>query len=55
VWSLVYLLYLSPFVMTLCYFNTIFLFIMFLVCSSRALDMVMIDYKFMYMFIKRLI
>jgi hypothetical protein len=31
-----------------------FLFIMFLVCSSRSFDMVMIDNEFMYMFAKRL-
>jgi hypothetical protein len=31
-----------------------FLFIMFLVCSSSTFDMVMIDNKFMYMFAKRL-
>jgi hypothetical protein len=32
----------------------IFLFIMFLVCSSSTFDMVMIDNEFMYMFAKRL-
>jgi hypothetical protein len=31
-----------------------FLFIMFLVCSSSTFDMVMIDNVFMYMFAKRL-
>jgi hypothetical protein len=31
-----------------------FLFIMFLVCSSNTFDMVMIDNEFMYMFAKRL-
>jgi hypothetical protein len=31
-----------------------FLFIMFLVCSSSTFDMVMIDNEFMYMFAKRL-
>jgi hypothetical protein len=31
-----------------------FLFIMFLVCSSNAFDMVMIDNEFMYKFAKRL-
>ena len=40
--------------MTLLYFN-ILLFIMFLLCSSRILDMVMIVYESMYMFAKRLI
>ena len=40
--------------MTLCYFNTMFLFIMFLVCSSYMLDIVMIDDEFMHMFAKRL-
>jgi hypothetical protein len=47
-------LYLS-FVMTLFYFNIIFLFIMFLVCSSSIFDIVMIDYEFMHKFAKRLI
>jgi hypothetical protein len=32
-----------------------FLFIMFLVCSSSTFDMVMIDNEFMYMFAKRLV
>jgi hypothetical protein len=41
--------------MTLFYFNIIFLFIMFLVCSSSIFDIVMIDYEFMHMFAKRLI
>jgi hypothetical protein len=40
--------------MTLCYFNIILLFIMFLVCSSYMLDIVMIDDEFMHMFAKRL-
>ena len=40
--------------MTLCYFNTMFLFIMFLVCSSSMLDIVMIDNEFMHKFAKRL-
>ena len=40
--------------MTLCYFNIIFLFIMFLVCSRYMLDIVMIDDEFMHMFAKRL-
>ena len=40
--------------MTLCYFNIILLFIMFLVCSSYILDIVMIDYEYMHMFAKRL-
>jgi hypothetical protein len=31
-----------------------FLFIMFLVCSSSTFDMLMIDNEFMYMFAKRL-
>ena len=30
------------------------LFIMFLVCSSYMLDIVMIDYEYMHMFVKRL-
>jgi hypothetical protein len=34
--------------MTLFYFNTIFLFIMFLVCSSSIFDIVMIDNEFMH-------
>jgi hypothetical protein len=41
--------------MTLFYFNIIFLFIMFLVCSSSIFDIVMIDYEFMHKFAKRLI
>ena len=40
--------------MTLCYFNTMFLFIMFLVCFDNILDIVMIDNEFMHMFAKRL-
>jgi hypothetical protein len=41
--------------MTLCYFNIMLLFIMFLVCSSCMLDIVMIDDEYMHMFTKRLI
>jgi hypothetical protein len=41
--------YISIF-MTLCYFNIMLLFIMFLVCSSCILDIVMIDDEYMYMF-----
>ena len=40
--------------MTLCYFNIMLLFIMFLVCSSYMLDIVMIDDEFMHMFAKLL-
>ena len=40
--------------MTLCYFNTMFLFIIFLVCSSSMLDIVMIDNEFMHKFAKRI-
>ena len=40
--------------MTLCYLNIMLLFIMFLVCSSYMLDIVMIDYEYMHMFAKRL-
>ena len=41
--------------MTLCYFNIIMLlFIMFLVCSSCMLDIVMINDEFMHMFTKHL-
>ena len=40
--------------MTLCYFNTMFLFIMFLVCFGSMLDIVMIDNKFMHKFTKRI-
>ena len=40
--------------MTLCNFNTMFVFIMFLVCSSYMLDIVMIDDESMHMFGKRL-
>ena len=36
--------------MTLCYFNIMLLFIVFLVCSSYMLDIVMIDDEFMHMF-----
>ena len=38
--------------MALCYFNIMLLFIMFLVCSSYILDIVVIDNEFMYMFTK---
>jgi hypothetical protein len=44
----------SLYILTLCYFNTMFLFIMFLVCSSYMLDIVMIDDEFMHMFAKHL-
>jgi hypothetical protein len=44
-----------PFVMTLFYFNTMFLFIMFLVYSSSIFDIVMIDNKFMHKITKCLI
>ena len=40
--------------MTLCYFNIMLLFIMFLVCSSYMLDIVMIDDEYMHMFAKLL-
>ena len=40
--------------MNLCYFNIMLLFIMFLVCSSYMLDIVMIDDESMHMFGKRL-
>ena len=40
--------------MTLCYFNIMLLFIMFLVCSSYMLDIVMIDDEFRHMFAKLL-
>ena len=40
--------------MTLCYFNIMLLFIMFLVCSSNMLDIVMIDDEYMHMFVKLL-
>jgi hypothetical protein len=40
--------------MTLGYFNIMLLFIMFLVCSSCMLDIVMIDDEFMHMFAKLL-
>jgi hypothetical protein len=39
---------------TFCYFNIMLLFIMFLVCSSCMLDIVMIDDENMHMFAKRL-
>jgi len=38
----------------LCYFNTMFLFIMFLVCSSSMLDIVIFDTEFMHKIAKRL-
>ena len=38
--------------MTLCYFNIILLLIMFLVCFSCMLDIVMIDDEYMHMFAK---
>jgi hypothetical protein len=41
--------------MTLCYFNIILLFIMFLVCSTLLLDIVMIDDKYMHIFVEHLI
>jgi hypothetical protein len=41
--------------MTLCYFNTMFLFIMFLVYSSSRFDIVMIDNEFMHEIVERLI
>jgi hypothetical protein len=41
--------------MTLCYFNIMLLFIMFLVCSSLLLDIIMIVDEFIHMFIERLI
>jgi hypothetical protein len=41
--------------MTLFYFNTMFLFIMFLVYSSSIFDIVMIDNEFMHKIAKRLI
>jgi hypothetical protein len=44
-----------PLVMTLFYFNTMFLFIMFLVCSSSIFDIVMIDNEFMHEITKHLI
>jgi hypothetical protein len=40
--------------MTLCYFNTMFLFIMFLVCSSSMLDIVIFDTESMHKITKRL-
>ena len=40
--------------MALCLFNTMFLFIMFLVCFSSILDIVMIDNEFMHKFAKHL-
>ena len=44
----------SLYILTLCYFNTMFLFIMFLVCFGSILDIVMIDNEFMHMFAKLL-
>jgi hypothetical protein len=44
-----------PLVMTLFYFNTMFLFIMFLVYSSSIFDIFMIDNEFMYKIVKCLI
>jgi hypothetical protein len=41
--------------MTLCYFNILLLFIIFLVCSSLLLDIVMINDEYMHMFAKHLI
>jgi hypothetical protein len=41
--------------MSLCYFNTIFLFIMFLICSSSILDIVMIDNEFIHKIAKHLV
>jgi hypothetical protein len=41
--------------MSLCYFNTVFLFIMLLICSSSILDIVMINNKFMHKIAKRLV
>jgi hypothetical protein len=49
-----YIYYIPLYFMTLCYFNIILLFIMFLVCSSYLLDIVMIDDEYMHMFAKRL-
>jgi hypothetical protein len=40
--------------MTLSYFNIMLLFIMFLVCSSCMLDIVIIDDEYMHMFAKLL-
>ena len=40
--------------MTLCHFNIMLLFIMFLVCSSSMLDIVIIDDEFMHKITKRL-
>ena len=45
--------YISLF-MTLCYFNIMLLFIMFLVCCSNMLDIVMIDDEYMHMYAKLL-
>ena len=39
----------------MCHFNIMLLFIMFLVCSSYMLDIVMIDDEFMHMFAKLLV
>ena len=40
--------------MTLCYLNIMLLFIMFQVCCSYILDIVVIDDEFIHMFAKRL-
>jgi hypothetical protein len=37
--------------MTLFYFNIMFLFIMFLVCSSYVLDIVLFDDLYLHMFV----
>ena len=42
----------SLYILTLCYFNTMFLSIMFLVCFGNILDIVMINDEFMHMFAK---
>jgi hypothetical protein len=41
--------------MTLFYFNIMFLFIMFLVCSSYILDIVLFDDLHLHMFVEYLI
>jgi hypothetical protein len=41
--------------MTLFYFNIMFLFIMFLVCSSYVLDIVLFDDLYLHMFVEYLI
>ena len=40
--------------MTLCYFNIMFLSIMFLVCFGSMLDILIVETKFMHKFTKRL-